>query len=207
MNEMPRPGEIYRHFKNKLYQIVGIAEHSENGELLVIYQALYGDYKLYARPYEMFAGKVDLEKYPDAQQKFRFERVEKKSEIFTKPDVRQNVSDGQPVSDGQSALVDQPASVGQPASVDHPAFDDRSVNETSESEAEPLLMAFLEADNLEEKYKILVEMRDIVTDRMIDTMAVVSDVVIPEGELHKRYDELKYAIHTRKKYEYSNRLR
>lgn len=183
MNEMPRPGEIYRHFKNKLYQIVGIAEHSENGELLVIYQALYGNYKLYARPYEMFAGEVDLEKYPDAQQKYRFERVEKESEIFTKRDVGQNVSDGQSASD------------------------DRSVNETSESEAEPLLMAFLEADNLEEKYKILVDMRDIVTDRMIDTMAVVSDVVIPEGELHKRYDELKYAIHTRKKYEYSNRLR
>lgn len=69
-------GKLVKHFKGKCYLILDIAEHTESGEELVIYKAMYGDYKIYARPIDMFISKVDKVKYPNINQTYRFELVE-----------------------------------------------------------------------------------------------------------------------------------
>ena len=175
-----RQGQFYRHFKGGLYQVMAIATHSETKEKMVVYQALYGDFGVYARPLSMFVSEVDHVKYPQVSQKYRFERVDEPM-----PEAKQ-----------------EPPVTQQTKTIENTIEPDMT-----QAEVEPKLMEFLEADSFDEKYNILTSMRDVITDSMIDTMAVVMDTVIPEGDLDKRYDDLRYVIRTRQQYEFANRLR
>lgn len=243
----PRPGEKYLHFKNKLYQITAIAQHSETGERMVVYQALYGTFQTYVRPYDMFVGPVDKQKYPQVKQKYRFQWVEfRKAETaparreipeeeaageqdFRKIQLREEPAKrkasakeqtGGEVPRQEPAMEKNPGKerAGEEAPRQEPAIEKNSGKERAgeeasrqepvkkEPSAEEKMLAFFDADTAEEKYQVLLTMRDEVTDRMINNMAVVLDVVIEEGPLDLRYEELKSCLRTIQRYDCS-RLR
>ncbi len=72
MRDLPRPGQVYRHFKGNIYRIIAIASHSETGELLVVYKRDDEEERAYARPLDMFMSEVDRKKYPQVREKYRF---------------------------------------------------------------------------------------------------------------------------------------
>lgn len=221
MERIPKSGEFYRHFKNKLYQVITVATHSETGEELVIYQALYGDYKTYARPLAMFTSEVDHEKYPEVTQKYRFERVEP-------GDWEKHVEQASAWEDtGAASDADCDGAEKFPDTAGYRKCEEVQTQEniaqgtaqitedsrTVENQADelkdqinPKVLEFLDTEDFDERYNILVSLRDELDDQMVNILAVALDVVIPEGRLEERYDALKNCLRTRQRYE-STRLR
>ena len=154
MREEPKPGEFYRHFKNKLYQIVAVATHSETREKLVIYQALYGEYGVYARPMDMFMSEVDKEKYPDVKQKYRFERIE---------DIAKE-SESDKLSD--SKVIEQDKKLKE----DSISNDNTLKTDKDADFGKGYFIEFLEADDLSTKKEILIANRELISERELDTI-------------------------------------
>lgn len=191
---IPKTGEIYRHFKDKMYQIVTVATHSETGGQLVIYQALYGDFSCCARPLEMFMSKVDKAKYPQAAQEYRFELVDKDSltkvhktaeNIATENIAKENIVTGNNVE----AVVE------------------KTIENADEELPNPDLLLFLDADTFEEKKNLLVSMQNRMTDELINSIAASLDVSVDEGDLETRFKSLYNCVSTMSRYEVNNRLR
>ena len=173
-------GQIYKHFKGNMYKVICIAEDSETGKNLVIYQALYGENKIYARPYEMFISKVDKAKYPDVVQEYRFELWDSLSAVSPAP---------------------VPAPALTPAT---PAVNDESEDE--ELNIDPMVLQFLDADSFSDKLTILQNMKDHVDERMLNTMAFSMDLELGEGSVASKYSDLLNCVALREKFE-SSRLR
>lgn len=191
MSFIPKPQEIYKHFKGNLYQITAVAEHTETGEQLVVYQAMYGDFRTYARPLEMFTSRVDREKYPDVAQEFRFE--------LQGPEADRQRAESDPVG------LEAPEAVAQTAS---PQEASSRSDELSEGELalDPLVLEFLDADSYEKRLNILAGLHHRITNDMITTMAISCDVEINDGDVEDRYEALKNCLVTFQRYE-STRLR
>ena len=185
------PGQIYRHFKGNLYQIVTVAIHSESGEKLVIYQKLYGDYAVHARPYDMFLSEVERQKYPDIKQKYRFELID--NEIKSNQNVDAGIKESINLTD--NIIMKDTLNTDNIESVD-----------SEEESADKRLIEFLDADTFEEKRRVLINIKDGITDRLIDDMAAAIDVTVDEGDIDTRFMSLLNCINTRAKYEV-NRLR
>lgn len=216
MSFIPRPQEIYKHFKGNLYQVTAIATHSETQEQLVIYQALYGDFRIYARPLDMFVSRVDREKYPDVGQEFRFELQgpgAERQRAESEPEPGDCVAGGieaepEHVAGGIGAEPGYVAGgTGTAAGVEEWADAEEASGAESAAEAlDPFVMEFLDADSYEQRLNILAGLHHRITDGMITTMAIACDIEIDDGDTEERYEALKTCLQTLERYE-CNRLR
>ena len=196
MNQIPQAGEIYQHFKGKLYRIVALATHTETGEQLVIYQALYGEFQVFARPLSMFLEKVDAKKYPDAAGKDRFMRIPM-AEAAAVP---------QPVpAPSENPVEPRPAAMLSESTVESRAVAASSENPV-EPQPDPGLLAFLDADSYEEKLEVFASLEGKVDLHMLNAIAASLDLELSEGSLEEQYDTLKSCLMTLERYE-CNRLR
>ena len=204
----PRPQEIYRHFKGRLYQVLTLARHSETGEVLVVYQALYGDYAVFARPLSMFCSEVDAVKYPGAMQKERFQ-LWKGSEEALALFAGESPVTGNRETRAKQPEEDRETRAMQPDGIfsqkEKPAEPSVQVAE-EEVQLDPRLLRFLDAKRMEEKMEILDSMQGDVTDEMIDIMAISLDTEIVSGEASERIAALRETIQMRLRFE-SSRLR
>ena len=196
MNQIPQAGEIYQHFKGKLYRIVTLATHTETGEQLVIYQALYGEFQVFARPLSMFLEKVDAKKYPDAAGKDRFMRIP----------MAEAAAVSRPVpAPSENPVEPRPAAMPSESTVESRAVAASSENSV-EPQPDPGLLAFLDADSYEEKLEVFASLEGKVDLHMLNAIAASLDLELSEGSLEEQYDTLKSCLMTLERYE-CNRLR
>ncbi len=203
MRPNPRPQEMYRHFKGNIYQIRCLAKHSETGEMMVVYQAMYDTFQIYVRPLAMFMEEVDVEKYPDARQQYRFELLQDSELVSGSQAAEETISRLQAVEETISRLqaVEEPVKESNEGS-----GGTENAEEMQQLNIDPLVMEFLEADTYEQRLNILAALRSRITDEMINTMAMAVDLEIKEGDVEERYEELRNCLLTFEKYE-CNRLR
>ncbi len=220
-NEIPKAGEIYKHFKDKLYQIITVAEHTETQEKLVIYQALYGDFSIYARPLSMFISEVDHEKYPNVIQKYRFVKVkfvtrveevvpeeeEKKEEVLSKRSTESEIAEANPTSKAglkrETEMVNEIEVKSEAGNLHEEKY---SRHLRKQYSAEELFYQFLNADTYKEKLEIFLNMREKADDRILTNIAVSMDLVVEDDDLEERYTMIRQNLETYAKFE-CNRLR
>ena len=218
-----RQGQFYRHFKGGLYQVMAITTHSETKEKMVVYQALYGDYGIYVRPYDMFASEVDHEKYPQVKQVYRFTqvhpeeenaRVEVESALeLTNVDSEQlEIPDLKEVENVQS--MKSPVQILDPVemSAKEPPAKEPSEQEPPEQEPQadginPILLEFLDADTLEEKMHIMTFYRNQMDEALLNSIAISLDLVVDKKGLQETYDEIMNCLSMMKHFECTNRFR
>ena len=180
MTECARPtiGGFYRHFKNKLYQVLNIAVHADTEEELVIYQALYGDFKVYARPLKDFMSEVDHEKYPNAVQKMRFVKVTlRKAEEVQEMTLSANIPESQMQTPNKKEL-------------------------TYVDGVHPLLLKYLDAEDVESRLEVFKEMQEVADRHMLGAVAASLDIPLSESmTIDETYELIFDNLVTQKRYE------
>ena len=205
-DRIPRQGEIYRHFKNKLYQIIAIATHSETRESYVVYQALYGDFRTYIRPLDMFISEVDHVKYPAVTQKYRFERVDRATLSNPSYDDNSILTGNSPDNSyGNNIFAGNSPddSCGNNIFAGNSPDDSYTNNDLDDHDGliNPLLVQFLELDTYKEKLEFFQSIIPKLDDRLTNDICVALDIACSDTSLDDRIAHIRDYLQTQTRFE------
>ncbi len=206
--KLPVIGGFYRHFKGKLYQVLHVAVHADTGEPLVIYQALYGSFQVYARPLEDFMGEVDRKRYPDAAQASRFVQVDPASgkcgeawqeeQAAPEPEERRPGAAPRPEIGGR-----------RPGAAPRPGIEEREPHARLREEEEtpqgvaPKLLEFLDEETYQGKLRIFSEIMDeeLADAHMLNAIAASMDLSLGDESREEQCAIILDNLKTRERYE------
>ncbi len=195
-----KPFQIYRHFKGNYYQVVCIAENSESGKQEVIYRALYGDNKIYARDLEMFTSDVDKEKYPDVAQVKRFEPVEYEDAVKTKEQTAPVIEEPEKEKPEKKRPEKDELAKAEPVKKEEPPYENKN------SAINPVLLKFLDAVGYEQQLECLTEIREDLTEEILIPIELSLGMEEQKGSIDQRYRGIKNYISLKQRYEKAARL-
>ena len=230
----PKAGEVYRHFKGNLYEVLGIAAHTETSEKLVVYRDCNNAERVFARPLDMFMSKVDHIKYPFVRAKYRFtleaEAVEVEyvveeviaeenegteeeaaAEVLADEVEETEVVEEAPVEEEVvSAPVEQAEEVVEEPVVegDTEEISAEEITEPSEEvpALDPIVEKILDAKEYTEKIEYFELLRNRCDESMLATLAMAMDIQLEEDTLEGKYAQILKTFKMHEKYE-TSRLR
>ncbi|MCI8787454.1 MAG: DUF1653 domain-containing protein [Eubacterium sp.] len=190
---MPIPGTRYFDREKRQYQLMLVADHSKTNEKMAVYQALFGGFEYFTEPLGIFM----TEKTEVSSEIGRTGESKWSRPAVLQPGTANPAQD--PIPEPENRKVKpRDGSVCQPVQPHHQTLEEEMAN--------PILLEFLDADTLEEKYQVIKSLGNSITNRLIDDFAVVLDLVIPDGSLDSRYMQLLSSVRTMQKFE-TNRFR
>lgn len=182
-----KAGDIYRHFQGNLYQIVTVGKHVETLEEYIVYQALYGEFQIYIQKLQDFFAVLDKEKYPEIEQKYCFEKVEKEKLATEK---------------NTGIFTIQNENTPIPDDIKKDTFHtDTLMERNDDKDGMQMLMEFLDAETCKEKMEIFMKMRGKLDEKLLMNIAVSLDLVVDEKNIEDSCQIIIKNLEQRSKFE------
>ena len=171
MDRTPEPGKIFYLAKDKPYQIITRGIHKETGESMVIYQALYGEFKTFVLPLSRFLNEV-------------------KTDVFQIHNQDNKKSISPMIDNKQKTLLES----------EKKETEEQHDNEP-EDEVNAVLIDFLDANTYSKKLEVITSNLNDIDDRLINNMAVSLDCTVEDGPIDQRLQELIYCLNQKSRFE------
>lgn len=184
MGKTPGPGEIFYLKEDKPYQVITMGFHKETGESMIIYQALFGEFKTLVLPLNRFVNEVQKD----------IIKIHKETDnslpLFHEKTIAK-VIQGNATQDNVQDMEEQSKEVEY---------------KEPEEKINPILVDFLDAETYSEKLEVITTNLDDIDNRLINNMAVSVDCNVDDGNLDERLQELIYCLNKKSRFE-DKRLR